>query len=98
MESNFYIGTVHHQKRLFKQQYQEKIVLYSTDNINFIDLINCAIYSTDVLNKDYVIRESLVPTEISEYRTDYMYLLSVYKPKIMTRYRKKKQYIKKTSI
>ena len=78
MENNFYIGIVHHKKRVFKSQYEEKIVLYSINDINYIDLINNIVYTTDSDSKDYVVRDSLIPTDVSEHRIDYMYLLSRY--------------------
>ena len=78
MEDNFYIGLVHHEKKFLKTKHREKVVLYSRDYINYIDLINNTVYSTDSTCKDYVVKESLVPTDISEHRIDYMYLLSKY--------------------
>ena len=57
MENNFYIGIVHHKKRVFKSQYEEKIVLYSINDINYIDLINNIVYTTDSDSKDYVVRD-----------------------------------------
>ena len=76
MENNFYVGVVFHGKRPFKVEYTEKLVLYSDDNFNYLDLINDIYYTIDESNRDYVIKESLVPTDISEYREDYLYMLS----------------------
>jgi len=76
MENNFYVGVVFHGKRAFKNEYSEKLVLYSEDNYNYLDLINNLYYSIDTNNRDYVIEESLVPTDVSEYREDYLYMLS----------------------
>lgn len=79
MENNFYVGVVHYGKRLLKGEYTEKLVLYSEDNINYLDLKNDRYYTTDTSSKDYVMRESLISTDISQYRDDYLYLLSKYK-------------------
>lgn len=78
MEGKFFIGIVCHKKRIFKSLPEEKVVLYTSNDINYIDLINNVVYSTDSACKDYVVKESLIPTNISEYRIDYMYLLSKY--------------------
>jgi len=76
MENNFFVGVVFHGRKSFKVEYTEKLVLYSDDNFNYLDLINDVYYTTDENNKDYVIKESLVPTDILEYREDYLYMLS----------------------
>lgn len=78
MKNNFYIGIVCHKKKLIKSEYNEKLVLYSNDNFNYIDLINGVVYTIDNSNKDYVIEHTLIPTDISEHRIDYIYLLSKY--------------------
>lgn len=75
MENNFYVGTVCHNRKIMKDSYNEKVVLYSNDNINYTDLVNDVNYTTDDTCKDYVIKESIALTDISEYRTDYLYLL-----------------------
>lgn len=76
MENNFFVGVVFHGRKSFKVEYTEKLVLYSDDNFNYLDLINDVYYTTDENNKGYVIKESLVPTDILEYREDYLYMLS----------------------
>lgn len=85
MENKFFIGIVLHKKKFLKSQYTEKVVLFSNDDINYIDLLNDLVYTTDISNRDYVVKESLIPTDIYEHRIDYMYLLSQYHSKIMTR-------------
>lgn len=84
-KGNFYIGIVHHKKRVLKSQYDEKIVLYTNNDIDYIDLINNVVYSTDCSEKDYVVKESLILTDISEHRIDYIYLLNQYDSKAKTR-------------
>ena len=86
MENSFYIGDIYYSKR--KQCHTEKLVLYSSDNVNYLDLISGKWYTTDSKKKDYVIKESIVPTDINEYRENYIYLLSKYN-NVMT---KKKKY------
>lgn len=76
MENNFYAGIVHHNKKVTKEAYNEKLVLYSTNNYNYLDLINDIEYTTDVSNKDYVKAETLEPVNINDFREDYGYLLS----------------------
>lgn len=85
MVNNFFVGVVHHGKRIFKQEYREKLVLYSEDNFNFLDLLNNNYYTTDDSDKDYVIKESLVATDVSEYREDYLYLLNRHKQRKIVR-------------
>lgn len=79
MENNFYLGVVKHSKRRSSNSYTEKVILYSDDNVFYIDLVNNCVYTTDAKNKDYVLIDSLVSTDISEYKTDYLYLLNKYK-------------------
>ena len=79
MEDNFFVGVVYHGKRVFKPEYKEKIILYTDDNINFLDLIGNCYYTTDRSNRNYVDENSLIPTDISLYREDYLYLLSKHK-------------------
>lgn len=76
MENNFYVGIVHHNKKVTKEAYNEKLVLYSTNNYDYLDLINDIEYTTDVSNKDYVKAETLEPVNINDFREDYGYLLS----------------------
>lgn len=75
MVNNFFIGEVYHAKKRTKPAYREKTVLYSTDNITYIDLLNDMEYTTDNSDKNYVIEESIFPADINGYRTDYYYLL-----------------------
>lgn len=86
MENKFYIGTVIHKKRI--RRIEEKIVLYTKDDIQYIDLINNRIYFANYLAKDYVVRESLIPTDPSEHRIDYKYLLSRFESNGITRKKK----------
>lgn len=76
MVNNFFVGNVVHGKRMFKPGYSEKLVLYSDDNINYLDLINGIYYTTNESNTDYVERDSIISTDISEYKEDYLYLLN----------------------
>ena len=76
MENNFYVGVVHYGKRPFKQEYSERLVLYSDDNVKYLDLMGNIWYTTDCSNRDYVDSSSLIPTDVSQYREDYIYLLS----------------------
>lgn len=88
MENNFYVGVVHHSKKLFKAEYSEKVVLYSEDSVNYLDL-KCGVwYTTDKNDKDYVESDSVIPTDISLYREDYGYMLSRYKECGITRIKK----------
>lgn len=87
MENNFYVGIVCHSRRGFKPFYKEKVVLYSENYIEFIELFSEKIYTLDESRKDYVERETLIPTNVSEYRENYPYLLSKYKSR--TNIRKK---------
>ena len=80
MENNFYVGEICYSKR--KQNFTEKVVLYSCDNVNYLDLISGKWYTTDLSKRDYVIKESIIPTDINEYRENYRYLLSKYNNKI----------------
>ena len=58
MVNNFYIGDVHHTKTIKKDAYTEKLVLYSEDKYNYLDLINDINYTTDNNKKAYVLEES----------------------------------------
>lgn len=93
MENNFYVGVVYHGKRLFKPRYKEKIVLYSEDQINYLDLRYGIYYTTNRSNKYYVEKDSIVPTDISLYREDYNYMLSRYKENPNVRRKKIKYYM-----
>ena len=78
MENNSFVGIVCHGKRAFRPLYNEKLVLYR-DNSDFIDLENGIVYTLDKSKKDYVLEETLVPADISEFRSNYAYLLFRYK-------------------
>ena len=85
MENNFYVGVICHGKRTFKSEYREKKVLYSEDNYNYLDLMCGIWYNTDMDNRDYVDATTIVDTDISEYRDDYMYMLYKYRENILIR-------------
>ena len=89
MENNFYVGVVYHGKRIFKNEYREKLVLYSENSFVFLDLLNGITYGIDGSGKDYVLKDSIISTDINEYKIDYKYLLSRYKCGVLTRKRKK---------
>lgn len=76
MEDNFYVGDVFHSKR--RNYKTEKTVLYSKDKIIYIDLLNEKEYTTNTKNKDYVLEDSLIPTDINDFKEDYNYLLYRY--------------------
>lgn len=75
MENNFFVGVVVHKNKRGNNLYSEKVVLYTSDNIYYTELINDITYTTNSSNKDYVIFDSLVPTSSDEFRIDYEYLL-----------------------
>ena len=89
MENNFYVGVIHHKKKLFKPAFSEKVVLYSDDNIVYLDLINSVWYTTSEDNKDFVDKNSLIITDISLYKEDYLYLLNRYKENSVTKIKKR---------
>ena len=68
MENNFYVGNV------ITKKHKDKLVLYSTDSINYLDLVNDRMYTTDYNSKGYVEKESLVKININDFRDDYHYL------------------------
>ena len=76
MVNNYYIGDIHHNKTIKKDAYTEKLVLYSEDKYNYLDLINDINYTTDNNKKAYVLEETLVEIDIRDFREDYNYLLS----------------------
>ena len=78
MENNFYVGIVKHEKYGLHKEYSEKVVLYK-DGSRYIDLINDRVYENSFGIKDYVLEDTLVPTDVSEHKTDYPYLLNRYK-------------------
>lgn len=88
MENNFFVGVVYHSKRAFRTEYKEKLILYSDNYQEFVDLVTCQVYTLDESKKDYVLKETLIPTDVSEYRDDYLYLLFKYKDGIMNKKRK----------
>ena len=75
MENNYYVGTVYHQRSLGRSK-REETVLYSDDYVLFYDLINESCYTTDYNKRDFVIKDSIIPTNVDEYRVDYPYLVS----------------------
>lgn len=75
MENNFFVGNVVHKNKKGNNLYSEKIVLYTCDNVYFIDLLTDNTYTTNSENRDYVVYDSLVPTNSEEFRIDYDYLL-----------------------
>lgn len=83
MENNFYVGNVIHKRKFLRFKYSkpEKIVLYTEDNYNYIDLVGERNYTTNQKNKDYVMESSLIPTDVSEHKIDYLYLLDKNKAK-----------------
>lgn len=75
MENNFYVGNIIHKKKKGNTTYMEKMVLYTIDNLYYIDLINDITYTTNNFDKSYVDSSSLVSIDIEDFRIDYMYLL-----------------------
>ena len=78
MANNFYVGEVYHKRKIlkFNFDYREKLVLYTEDDIIYLDLLGEKAYTCDRTHNDYVIRESLIPTDVRDYKVDYMYLLN----------------------
>lgn len=97
MENNFYVGIICHKRNFLKREYKEKLVLYSIDNEVYIDLINGIFYTCNNTLKDYVEKSSLILTDISLYKIDYMYLASKYNNQ-NTNNTKKKIYNKSYNI
>ena len=85
MVYNYYIGDIHHNKYIKKDAYTEKLVLYSDDKYNYLDLINDINYTTDNNKKAYVLEETLVEIDIRDFREDYNYLLSRHNDKKKTK-------------
>ena len=75
MENNFFVGNVVHKNKKGNNLYSEKRVLYTCDNDYFIELLTDNPYTTNSENRDYVVYDSLVPTNSEEFRIDYDYLL-----------------------
>lgn len=81
MENNFFVGVVVHRRRKSNSLTREKLVLYSRNDIDYIDLLNNNRYVSEEsanTREDYVIKSSLIKVDVSDYRTDYYYLLSRY--------------------
>lgn len=78
MENNFFVGIVNHSKKIGRESCKEKTVLYREDDSVYVDLVKNISYTTDSSQKDYVEEETLLPTDISDYRTDFEYLLLRY--------------------
>lgn len=76
MEDNFYVGDIFHSKK--RNSKIEKAVLYSKDRVVYIDLLNEKEYTTDTNENDYVIEDSLIPTDTNDFKEDYNYLLYRY--------------------
>lgn len=95
MENKFYVGIVHHGKKFFtdrkffRDEYNEKIVLYKVNEFLYLDLLSGICYSTNINNREYILDESLVETNIDDYKVDYRYLLSRYEESTLTRKKKK---------
>ena len=66
MEDNFYVGDIFHSKK--RNGKIEKAVLYSKDKVVYIDLLNEKEYTTDTNENDYVIEDSLIPTETNDFK------------------------------
>ena len=87
MENNFYLGIIHYKKKS-RYRHSQTAVLYSEDNINYLELESGIWYTTDNKNKEYIERESIIPTDISQYKVDYRYLFSRINEKKPTRTKK----------
>jgi len=87
MENNFYVGIVCHRKIISNIIVRERKVLYTSDNIYYIDLVKEKEYTTDDRLNEYVDISTLVPTDINDYNTDYAYLLSKYNGRRIVRRR-----------
>ena len=79
MENKFYVGTIIHKNIFNKVKYEEKIILYSRDQILFVDLNNQIEYSLNERKRDYVDLNSLINIDINDLKIDYIYLLRKYK-------------------
>lgn len=87
MENNFFVGIVCHKKVISNNIVRERKVLYTSDNVYYIDLIKEKEYMADNRLNEYVDESTLIPTDINDYNTDYAYLLSKYKGKRLIRRR-----------
>ena len=70
-------------RRFIKPCYIEKSLLYTSDEYNYFDLVREKWYTTNTSEKDYVIKDSLVATDINEYNNNYQYLYKKNKTKII---------------
>ena len=84
MKNNFFVGNIYHRRKI-KFSYIEQVVLFSENYYYYLDLVSGKWYTTDTKNRNYVIKDSLVPTDINEYKIDYLYLLNKDKQKTKTR-------------
>lgn len=84
MGNNYYVGKIYHRRKI-KQSYIEKTVLYTEDDFNYLDLIKGKYYNVDTKEKDYIIKDSLIPTEVEDYKINYKYLLEKHKIKKKTK-------------
>ena len=75
MENNIYFGTIFH-RRKFKNNYKEKVILYTENNINYLDLDHIRWYDTDISKKDYVIKNSLYQTKLENNQNEYRYIIN----------------------
>ena len=82
MKNNFYVGQIFH-SWFIKPCYIEKSLLYTSDEYNYFDLVREKWYTTNTSEKDYVIKDSLVATDINEYNNNYQYLYKKNKTKII---------------
>lgn len=78
MENNFYVGCIFHRKKL-RASYVEQTVLYTEDDYEYLDLLKSKYYNINTKEKDYVIRDSLIPTDVDNYQINYKYLLEKHK-------------------
>ena len=73
---------------LKKEIVKQKAVLYSKDRVVYIDLLNEKEYTTDTNENDYVIEDSLIPTDTNDFKEDYNYLLYRYSNGMVKRKKK----------
>ncbi len=90
MGNNFYVGNIIHKKKNGNTAYIEKMVLYTSDNIYYIDLINDITYTSNNFDKSYVDSSSLVSINIEDFRIDYMYLLLKHNEGINNHHKRRK--------
>ena len=90
MENNFYVGIVCHRRLILNNILRERRVLYTSDNIYYIDLKKEKEYTTNDNLNVFIDKGALIPTDINDYNVDYAYLLSKYNSNKKVRKRKKK--------